>query len=186
MKKVFLIFSIVTFLIIFSFFLIEKEVKIISKIEPKKVFQEFVEKTKKEIQEKKENNLPQSEINPQEIVENIVKKNENELKNKENKENFQFACEKINKTEEVTIKFKEFLAKLEIELEVKGEKEKKCNTIISIKKLIDFKKDNENVKKEDFEFLKEALEGKRIEVLISKEVLFEILKKIENKEMLIF
>jgi hypothetical protein len=186
MKKVFLIFSIVIFLIIFSFFLIEKEVKIISKIETKKVFQEFVEKTEKEIQEKKEKFFSRSEINSQEMVENIVKKSENELKNKENKENFQFACEKINKTDEVTIKFKEFLAKFEIELEVKGEKEKKCNTIISVKKLIDFKKDNENVKKEDFEFLKEALEGKRIEVLISKEVLFEILKKIENKEMLIF
>jgi hypothetical protein len=187
MRKVFfLVFLIVIFLAIFSFFLIGKEVKIISKIEPKKAFQEFVEKTEKEIQEKKENNLPQSEINPQEMVENIVKKSEDELKKKENKENFQFACEKINKREEVLIKFKEFLLKLEIELEVKGEKEKKCNTIISIKKLIDFKKNNENVRKEDFEFLKEVLEGKRVEVLISKEVLFEILKKIENKEMLIF
>jgi hypothetical protein len=187
MRKIFfLIFLIVIFLAIFSFFLIGKEAKIVSKIESKKAFQEFVEKTEKEIQEKKEKFPHQSEINPQEIVENIVKKSENDLKKKENKENFQFACEKINKREEVTIKFKEFLVKLEIELEVKGEKEKKCDTVVSIHKLIDLKKNNENIKKEDFEFVKSALEGKKFEILISKEVLFEILKKIENKEILIF
>jgi len=187
MRKIFVgIFLIIAFLIIFSLFLIGKEIKIISEVKPKKVFQEFVEKTEKEIQEKKENALPQSTISPQEMVEKIVKKSENELTTKENKENLQFVCEKINKKEEVLIKVKEFFLKLEIGLEVKGEKEGKCDTVVLINKLIEFKKNNENVKKEDFEPLKNFLEGKRVQVLISKPVLFEILKKIENKEVLIF
>jgi|YelNatPaOPRAMG01_1025707.scaffolds.fasta_scaffold01616_22 hypothetical protein len=183
MKKIFILVFLIIFFAILGFLLFEKEINVFPKVKPQKALQEFVEKTEKEIQEKNENNLSQSQINPQKLIENTVKKNKIEEKNEENS---QVACEKIKKTEEALIKFKEFFLKLEIELEVKGEKEKKCDTIISANKLIELKKNNENAKKEDFEFLKNTLEGKKIEILIPKRVLFEILKKIENKEVLIF
>ena len=185
MRKFFVgVFLAIIFLVILGVFLFEKEIDIIPKIKPKKVFKEFIEKTEKEIQEKKETALSHP-INSQEVVEGIIKKNGNNLKNEENIKNIEFTCEKIKK-DEVSIKFKEFFLKLEIELEGKEEKDGKCLTLISINKLIDFKKDNENVRKEDFEFLKRFLEGKKIETLISKSALFEILRKIENKEEFIF
>jgi len=187
MRKFFVgLFLIIIFLGILAFFLFEKEIKIVSKIKPSKVFQEFIEKTEREIKEKKESTSSQSTINPQEFLEGIVKKSENELTNEKNSKSFSFVCEKIKKREEVLIKFKEFFLKLEIELEVKKEEKEKCLTLISINRLIEVKIEKENLKKEDFEFLKSFLEGKKFEVSISKQFLFEILKKIENKEVFIF
>jgi hypothetical protein len=184
MKKIFafsimiVLAAIVAGIIFFSF---EREIKIVPKIKPNEIIQELIEKKEQETKnEEKKNELSTSTINPQELLQELAKKNQ------ENEKEGSVSCEKQNKKGELSVRIKEFFLRAEINLEIEGEKEKKCLVLIGVDKIIEFKKDEKPVTKEDFERLRNFLEGKKAEVSISKWQLEEILRKMENKEELIF